>query len=747
MSTGRLFRSIPLLFALSLFVGLSGCSVFSTVGGWFSQGYDNTVAYFNAYYNAKKLFDEAEAEVFAAQATARGKTVPGSTAAPIAPPKQKFTQVIDKCSNILAFSPQSNIVDDALFLIGKSFYYQEDYLKAERKFTELVAQFPGGPLELEGQMWLLKTLLKLNRYDDGMRVGQSLVDAATAAEEDDIAAEVLATLGEFSVTQSKTDVAIDFYSRSVAQATSGEFQAATQTKIGDLLFDGENYERAIAAYREVETFSPDDYTLFYSQLREAIAYRILKRYDDAFALFKKLESDFRFLEYRNMIWLEYGATLVEADQIDDAVATYKLVDSVYTRTPAGAKAAFELGALLQHRVGEYPGARLAYSHAVTGGDAELGKEAQRRVSVFDRLFALRTKLFDADSILAVYDVDSVWIVNDTVPKPAPAPASAPVTARSRRQVEEDTSETLEAVKPEVRVPDSTRLPGADGLRRIPKPSKDTLFASIKTFSFEIGELFATELDAPDSAYSWLHRAIDLGLDSVRAPRALFALAGIAAITKDSTYGDAKGIYQTIIEKYPLSNAAEESRIALGFGPTPKKEDMAKRLFMSAESLMYAGKPQEAIDTLDVIQREYGSSPLMPQASYLKAWIYEHDLSKPDSAIAQYKMISNRFGASLYGAAAMKRVPPVVVDSAKPAVKDSLAATKVLTPSNTVPDTAARRETSELKKSAVDSSMTRPRTLRMLDDSLKIRTIAPDSVLTPSESDTSRTNRRKLEKER
>ena len=119
MSKVRLIRAILLPVLLYLLVAANGCSVFSTVGGWFSSGYENAVAYFNAYYNAKRLFDEAEAELLAAQLAAKGKSTLTGNVQPVAPPRQKFATVIDKCSNILSFYPKSNVVDDALFLIGK----------------------------------------------------------------------------------------------------------------------------------------------------------------------------------------------------------------------------------------------------------------------------------------------------------------------------------------------------------------------------------------------------------------------------------------------------------------------------------------------------------------------------------------------------------------------------------------------------------------------------------------------------
>ena len=82
-----------------LFLGFlfSGCSVFSTVGDWITQGYDNTVSYFNAFYNAKRIFGEAETELTAIALSSRGKAQAGARPTDIpGSARQKFTLVIDK---------------------------------------------------------------------------------------------------------------------------------------------------------------------------------------------------------------------------------------------------------------------------------------------------------------------------------------------------------------------------------------------------------------------------------------------------------------------------------------------------------------------------------------------------------------------------------------------------------------------------------------------------------------------------
>ena len=76
-------RNAVLLWTIVLgtFLVFSSCSVFTPVGEAISQQYENTVSYFNAFYNARRLFTEAEDQIRTAQLTLRGKDVSGTAAA------------------------------------------------------------------------------------------------------------------------------------------------------------------------------------------------------------------------------------------------------------------------------------------------------------------------------------------------------------------------------------------------------------------------------------------------------------------------------------------------------------------------------------------------------------------------------------------------------------------------------------------------------------------------------------------
>ena len=795
-------RSIRVkLFVLVLLVSLSlsGCSVFDTLGGWISQGYDNTVSYFNAYYNAKTLFDDAEAEVLAARSAMKSKpatpfmspaTYPGTTTVPgssgfeearmnrtgsaaqafqtqqmpqtpqtsqtyqspvpqqtSSGAKQKFAAVIDKCSNILSFYPKSSVVDDALFLIGKSYFYEDEFVKAERKFTELIVQDPKGPLVLDAQLWLLKTLYRLARLDDATRVGNELVDAATKAEKNQLAGEALEILGDVCVGQKNPEGAVAFYTRSVEVADNGPIRATAQSKVGDFYSSSEKYDKAAQAYLDVSKYSPDSYGLYSSQLQAAMAYRRIGQYETAIDVLRKLEADYRFIDFWSTIRFELASTFAANQRLDEAIDLYRLVDTTYARTEQGARAAYELGKILQLQMGNYADAKVAFNQASVGGSPDLTKDAQRRATALDRYFGLSSQFVKLDSMYFIIDIDSLWM----------KPDSSSLTPKKDTLIVQRDSLRDHPLK-DVQAPtaDSTAMKQAKKIDEgrpgeitmvLMKPKKDSLVRSLGNLSYQLGELFYTDLDVPDSSFFWTNQGLKLGLDSVKNARALFILAELARANPQKKYGDEKDLYRQLITKYPKSSFAEEARIALGYPPTLKKEDPAAAVFAVAESLMVAGKYQPAVDTLGRVVKDFPDSPFAPKSRYTMAWIYENNLANPDSALSQFKALVARHPTTKYGEAAQRRIPPVVADTARKisVVADTSKKTSIEIPKKAVVDTTVKSAPAPAMKIRPDTTMKIARK-SLVDSLIKRGDIDEVELKNVTPKDTSASGKKKKEVE-
>jgi len=103
-------------------------------------------------------------------------TIPGSA-------NTELDAVIEKCSIILQFHSETGYVEDALLMLGKSFYYKNNYQKAQRKFEELVASQVESDYELEAKLWIGKCQMKLKQYGDAL---STLHDVRqTAIDEDE----------------------------------------------------------------------------------------------------------------------------------------------------------------------------------------------------------------------------------------------------------------------------------------------------------------------------------------------------------------------------------------------------------------------------------------------------------------------------------------------------------------------------------------------------------------------------------
>lgn len=155
----------PLLLGLGLCLLVGGCAETSFVG----RQYDNFTAYYNTFYNARNAFEEGvQAMQDRDRPVDRTEYLsvfwePGGTST-----ESSFEEAIQKSADVLREHPNSKWVDDALLLIGKSYFYQQNYAGAAQKFREVLAL--DGERKREARFWLARTLVTNERYSEAEEV-------------------------------------------------------------------------------------------------------------------------------------------------------------------------------------------------------------------------------------------------------------------------------------------------------------------------------------------------------------------------------------------------------------------------------------------------------------------------------------------------------------------------------------------------------------------------------------------------
>lgn len=679
---------LPIITLLALSQTFTSCAVFEAIGDSLSQFYENSISYFNAYYNAKRNFNEAEDALRAAEMAARGKTTADQRSAPLATTvRDKFNAVIDKCSSILSFYPKSALVDDALLLIGKSYYYLQDYLKAERKFSELLVQYPNSELVLESHLWLARTLEKINRSAEARQVALRAATDAVEKKEPGIASQAYELLGDLALQDKVFPSAIEYYSKA-AETADNDFLAATNyVKLGDVYSSLKEYEKAVTAYIKVYNLVSDPYLDYYGRLQAARGYAALKRYDTALFLTNEMLDDFRYASYHPSIRLEHAAILLTSGRTEEALDEYQFLDTSYVRVEAGAHAALALAQYYEEQMVDYEKALHYYSRASSVQGLAFSELARRRERSLGRLIVLQRELFVNDSLVALSD--SVLKYPEKFLQP-----------------------------PEGHEVDSLQSPTdslATKAQKPPEPFKpvkaDSMRVAKARIAYDLGEVFYSELDLSDSAAVWFQRALDWKVDSTRIPRALFILAQLEKTNGKKTETEIAQLYQTIVNDFPKSPYADEARNILGLAVTSRGRVENDSAYAVAESLIWAGKYEAAIERLRSIVEENAGASIAAKSQYAIGWIYENYLGKPDSALICYKLLVDQFKSSPYALAVMNKISDILKDEqkgdAKPVVPPpDQKETKVKLDEND--ETPLRLRTQEQKRSKQDTVKTKIR---------------------------------------
>jgi len=111
-------------------------------------------AYFNTFYNAKKIFNETE-EAYRKNNYKLNQGI-----------KQGYEKAIQKFLYVIKYYPKSPFIDDALYYIILSYIRLEEYDKAIKKFEEIVKYAPYSKFTLYGFDKLSENLIEKGKFEE-----------------------------------------------------------------------------------------------------------------------------------------------------------------------------------------------------------------------------------------------------------------------------------------------------------------------------------------------------------------------------------------------------------------------------------------------------------------------------------------------------------------------------------------------------------------------------------------------------
>ena len=255
-----------------------------------------------------------------------------------------YEEAIAKASKLLTFYPKSKYVDDALLIIGKSYYYMGEYSKAERKFQEIATGFPKGGLVSEANYFLGASYFKLNLLSDAAVVWQTILQDEKQKK---FHKDALFSLANLRYESKEYDEAVKMFRFYLSKYKKDARAGEAQRLIAESFWEQMDYENAWKAYSEVRNFTDDKESVYLAEHNAGQTAYLLNKITEGMATFKRLADNKDYYPHLAEIKLELARGHLFSGQAEQAVKLNEEVITAYPKTPQSAQAYYQLGIIQQ----------------------------------------------------------------------------------------------------------------------------------------------------------------------------------------------------------------------------------------------------------------------------------------------------------------------------------------------------------------------------------------------------------------
>jgi outer membrane protein OmpA-like peptidoglycan-associated protein/TolA-binding protein len=331
-------------------------------------------AYFNMFYNAKASYRDG----------LKLKEQNQNTQA-----KAKFDKAIEKSAMVIKRWPKSRWVDDALFLVGISYYQEGQYGKAIREFDQLSLAFPNSGFVPRGELYRGLALLADKQYG----TARVTLDAVKQ-KYPKFADEATYNLARSFIDRKELERGTDSLAAFLGRFPRSRFRMPAAKLLADGSFSLKRYATAEKWYASYAALTDDPKQRALANLKIAACRYEQGKYDEAIAQVSDVLGRYSDLDDEANLLL--GKALNAIGRPAEALAAWAKVKGT---SELGAEAAFRVGK--HHEEGsDFDKARAYYDTArIRRVDSDYGVLAVKRLALLDALAARTTgKKASGDSL-------------------------------------------------------------------------------------------------------------------------------------------------------------------------------------------------------------------------------------------------------------------------------------------------------------------------------------------------------------
>ncbi|MBU8934518.1 MAG: tetratricopeptide repeat protein [candidate division Zixibacteria bacterium] len=328
--------------------------------------------YYNTFYNAKKAFNDAERT---RKENRYGKPKINQA---------KYKKAIEKSLKVTENYPNSKYYDDALFVLGVSYFWTKQYDRAERRFREIIANYEEFEYFRDSRLYLARTELEQGEIESAM---ESFVELLNEDVSRSFKGEAAMALGLFHFEERLFSEAHGYFLLIRDSLGSDEERIMAQRHIADGYFESFQFDDAQGAYLQILGMDPSLDERFHALYRAAsCSYRML-RIDEGLDYLETLMDDEKYYDSLNVLRLALAEGYEWDGDIEQAEMTYYQVSSSEDKNKVlRQEALYNLGLIYQYEYDNLEEAKAFYDEALKlGRSSDAGMGALNRSSSIGKL--------------------------------------------------------------------------------------------------------------------------------------------------------------------------------------------------------------------------------------------------------------------------------------------------------------------------------------------------------------------------
>ncbi len=527
--------------------------------------------YYNTFFHAKKSFNEAEK-------TRRKSRLKGGRI------KEDLYQIaIDKSLKVIENYPNSKYYDDALYVLGVSYYYVKKYSASERRLRELLANYGDSKFADESELYLAKAKLELKDEQGAMELFEGIFGSDVKKS---YKTEAAIALGNYHFRERNFEGSRQYF-QAVRDSLGTEAERKmAQRMIADSYFGGYKFRDALSAYLQMLDMSPDKDDQYHALYNAARSSFRLMRIETGMDYLRRLSENEAYYDSLSVIKLLMASGYEYDDDLSHAEDVYlEVLEQEQTKGVAG-EAAYRLGLIYQFDYDDLPNAKEYYDRAVRLSRAsDFAKDALERSSDIGKVetytrsikpgAGATQEVIDAAAKTQYQLAELYWLnlnkpdsamiemqyVIDSFPTSKYAPKAMIALSHMYNEHKNDRFKSYQMMRDVPRLyPRSDYVPEALEALEFLGSKLDTGYAAVYLHR---AEDFLVDEQNVDSARAYYQYIVDSFPDSRYYQQAKFSLIWLAEMYDSPGDSSVYQAYSEFAEAFPQSEWAKEAEQRIG----------------------------------------------------------------------------------------------------------------------------------------------------------------------------------------